>query len=107
MITIFGQTYRRGIGLLDGLRGPFYTGMSYVMTLTQFEIRLYGPTSTSLHKEVATRFGGERGMLTTFDNSKGYGQNVSGFDVSWISRYGAQEDELYKIHCHFSTLHLY
>ena len=99
MMEVFGQCYYKGIGLLDALRGPFYTGMSFVLTLSQFEITLYGPTSTSIHKEVATRFGGQQGMLITFDNTKGYGQRVKGFDVSWISRYGLQEDERYKIYC--------
>ena len=57
---------------------------------------LFGPTSTTIHKEVATRFGGEDGMLIQFDNSTGRGIFVNGFDVSWISRYGLQEDERYR-----------
>ena len=96
LISLYGQNYYEDVGLLSKLSGPFYTGMSIVMTINQFQMTLYGPTSTTVHKEVATRFGGGDGMLLQFDNSKGAGQFVKGFDVSWISRYGLQEDERYE-----------
>ena len=77
------------VGLLDFLHGPFYTGMGLIMPLSQFRITLYGPTSTSIHKEVATRFAGEDGMLIKFDHDRYYQHAfgaTKGFDVSWISR---------------------
>ena len=85
-----------GIGLLPTLCGPLYTGMSMIIKINQFQMTILGPTSTTIHKEVAIRFGGEDGMLIEFDNSKSGGQGVKGFDVSWISRYGLQEDERYR-----------
>ena len=93
MMEIYGQDYNHGIGLLSPLRGPFHTGMNFLMNINQFKIKLFSPTSTTLHKEVAIRFGGQSGMLLEFDNSKGDGKKVKGFDFSWISRYGLQEDE--------------
>ena len=96
MIEHYGQSQYEGIGLLPKLRGPFYTGMSIVLKIDQFVMTLIDPTSTTIHKEVATRFGGEDGMLIQFDNSTGDGRFVNGFDVSWISRYGLQEDERYR-----------
>ena len=71
-------------------------------------IRLNGPTSSTKSIEVATRFGGDKGMLIEFDNSKGHARFAKGFDVSWISRYGSQEDERYKLHymCIFSTFYV-
>ena len=91
MMNIYGQG-NEPIGLLGDLKGPFYTGMSFVLNMTEFYIKLNGPTSTSKQIAVATRFGGERGMIIEFDNST---TNAAGFDVSWISRYGSQEDERY------------
>ena len=93
LIAVFGQNYYEAPGVLDPLQGSFFTGMSFVMTMSEFAITIYGPVSTSIHKEVATRFGQGTGMLIEFDNTRGNGQFVNGFDVSWISRYGSQEDE--------------
>ena len=106
MISDFGQECHNEKGLLPKLHGPFYCRMSQVMNMPQFDIILFSPTSSSIHKEVATRFGGESGMLIEFDNSKGNGTYVSGFDGSWVSRYGAQEDERYLIHTN-TTLCMY
>ena len=112
-IAVYGQYHTNiydkpgAVGLLDRLRGPFYCGMNWVMTMSQFNIQLFSPTSTTKHKEIATRFGGESGMIITFDNSKGNGRFVRGFDVSWISRYGPQEDERYEIYIIFYILLLF
>ena len=54
---------------------------------------IIGPTSTSVHLEVAVNFSGQSGIIIEFDNTKGEAQYVHGMDVSWISRYGGQEDE--------------
>ena len=106
LIAVFGQmSPRRGggdgskilgnCGLLEVLKNPFYTGMSIPMTMTEFQMRLYGPTSTSKQIAVAARFGGDKGILMEFE----VGQHIRAFDVSWISRFGAQEDERYEITC--------
>ena len=95
VIWKYKQDYHHGCGLLGPLQGPFYCGMSFVMNMSQFNIILNGPTSTSVQISVATRFGGDKGFLIKFDNTKGSAQYVNGFDVSWISRYGSQEDERY------------
>ena len=83
------QDYLHEMGSLDRLRGPFYCGMNWVMNINQFESTLEGPTSTSIERAVAARFGGDKGFLIQFDNCKGKGRYVNGFDVSWISRYGS------------------
>ena len=79
------------------LKGPFYTGMNHVMNMPQFNIDLLSPTSTSVHIEVATRFGGESGMILQFNNDSGSGQHTFGWDCSWLSRF-KEEDERYTIH---------
>ena len=101
-----GHAAMKKVGLLDYLIGPYYTGMGFVMTLPQFKITLYGPTSPTIHKEVATRFAGDNGMLIEFDHPKQFGDEdyaAKGFDVSWISRYGSQEAERY--HSSTSNIH--
>ena len=76
------------------LKGPFYTGMSVVMNLPQFNIQLLSPTSTSVHLEVAMKFSGDSGMIIEFENKSGDGRYIKGFDCSWISRF-KEEDERY------------
>ena len=94
VIAVYGQSYGNGsgIGLLSPLYGPFFCGMSYVMMMPAFDIKIFGPTSTSVHQEVAIKFSGEHGMIIQFDNHKGTGTRVSVFDVSIISRYGSEDE---------------
>ena len=71
------------------LGGPFFCGMSMVLTLPQFVIHLYSPTSTSCHIEVAIKFSGQEGIIVEFMPN-----DVKGLDLSWLSRY-KEEDERY------------
>ena len=79
---------------LEILSGPFYTGMSVVMTVPNFNIRLCSPTSTSTSIAVAMKFSREKGMILGLNNPK-YNLrccHLRGFDVSLVSRY-SEEDE--------------
>ena len=79
----------------SSLVGPFYTGMSYIMNIPQFAIRLCSPTSTSIHMEVAMKFSGETGIIIQLNTTDYAGDALlAAFDVSWISRY-KEEDERY------------
>eukprot|EP01084_Bolivina_argentea_P025534 47487_1 len=64
-VELFGQNgkdyYEKNGERIYAMRGPFYCGMTCVMPVTEFSIRLCAPTSTSKHIEVATRFSGEKG----------------------------------------------
>ena len=80
------------------LRGPFFTGISTVIDMPYFHIRLCAPTSTSRQIEVSMKFSGEGGMILQLNNPV---QNhrcmyLRGFDVCAISRY-REEDEVYVI----------
>ena len=57
-IQVYGKSYNYG-----RLRGPFYCGMSTVMNLPSFAVKLLCPTSTSCHIEVAIKFSGESGCI--------------------------------------------
>ena len=87
-IEIFGESKWN-----SNLKGPFFTGMSFVMTMPQFLIRLCLPVSTSMHIEVATKFSGEDGLIITLnvDNTAAT-QHLRAFDCSWFSRF-KEEDE--------------
>lgn len=76
--------------------GPFFCGMSKLMTMPQFAINLLSPTSiaTSGHIEVAMNFSGEDGIVIEFDNNGGMATQLKGLDVSWVSRFN-EEDERY------------
>ena len=83
LIALFGQNYRNASGALNKLQGSFFTGMSFVLTMSDFLITIFGPVSTSVHKEVAMRFGQDTGMLIEIDNTtRGRGEYANGFDVS-------------------------
>ena len=76
-------------------KGPFYCGMSMVMTLTQYVMELLAPTSTSVQLAVSTRFSGAAGIIIQFDNAGTKFCDTKGLDVSWISRF-KEEDERYE-----------
>ena len=60
-VELYGLTYHNendDNSEYIGVSGPFYCGMSFVMVIPQFNIRLNGPTSTSTSIEVAHGFGG-------------------------------------------------
>eukprot|EP01084_Bolivina_argentea_P256131 431122_1 len=73
--------------------GPFYCGMSKVMAMPSFNVRLCGPTSTSRHIEVATRFADDNGMVMQFNNNwHCNADQLRIFGCNWISKY-KEEDE--------------
>ena len=76
----------------ERLIGPFFTGMSFMMSVPEFNISLLSPTSTSVQIQVAIKFSGQEGIILEFHNNNGYSQYVQAFDVSSISRY-REEDE--------------
>ena len=96
-IKSYGQSWYQGSGPISALRGPFYCGMSIPLNIPQFNMSTHGPTSTSIHIEVATRFSGSKGIIIQMNNSSGLSQWLKGMDVSFISRY-KEEDERYVIH---------
>ena len=104
-VRAYGDAYSRRAGghagidrwCIDGgaLKGPFYSGMSMVLNIPEFNIRLISPTSTSLHIEVAMKFSGEQGIIIELNNDK-VGHYTQALDVSWISRF-AEEEERYSL----------
>ena len=74
------------------LKGPFFTGISFIMIVPEFNIHLQSPTSTSVHIEVAIKFSGQQGIILEFHNHHAHSQYARAFDVSSISRY-PEEDE--------------
>ena len=90
-IAVYGQYY----GDDASLSGPFYCGMSRLMLMPQFAMKLFSPTSTSCQIAVAVKFSGEGGILIQFRNGTGRAAYLKGLDVSWISRF-KEEDETYE-----------
>eukprot|EP01084_Bolivina_argentea_P255779 430341_1 len=79
------------------LNGPFYTGMSKVLLMPAFRIRLCGPTSTSIFPETAANFGGEDGIMITLSKISneyiaGY---VRGFCCIGLSDYAYEGEYLF------------
>ena len=94
-VAIYGYNNKADVfgNVTTELGGPFFCGMSMVMTMPQFAIKLFCPTSTSCHIEVALKFAGEDGIILEFNTSKEHwASRLKGLDLSWISRY-KEEDE--------------
>ena len=63
-IELYGEMHGKDDNMKNkGVSGPFYCGMSFVMVIPQFNIRLNAPLSTSKSLEIAQRFGG---MIYTY-----------------------------------------
>ena len=77
-------------------RGPYFCGMSFVMVIPQFNIRLNSPTSTSKTLEVATRFGGDEGILIQINNN-GYAESdlLRSWNCCWLSNYNGEDERLW------------
>ena len=89
------------------LKGPFYTGMSFIMSVPEFNIQLFSPTSTSVQIQVAIKFSGQQGIILEFYNSDTYrSQLVKAFDVSSISRYREEDERYYMFFCCCATFYL-
>ena len=88
------------------LGGPFFCGMSRVMTLPQFAIRLFSPTSTSCKIAVAVNFSGHQGIIVEFMTGQEYNAaSLRGLDLSWISRFKEEDERCEKILC--SSIHIH
>eukprot|EP01084_Bolivina_argentea_P202623 346173_1 len=76
--------------------GPFYCGISFVMSIPEYCIRLCSPTSTSKDLQVSLNFATREGMIVELnDNGHGYSWRLSLFNCSWISRYKEENERLF------------
>eukprot|EP01084_Bolivina_argentea_P036157 66940_1 len=70
--------------------------MSCVITMPEFNIRLCGPTSTSKQKEVATRFGGTKGIIMQLNNkSDARSKYLRAFRCAWLSTFSGEDEYLF------------
>eukprot|EP01084_Bolivina_argentea_P234299 394456_1 len=94
-VHFFGEDRWNG-GKNNGLQGPFFSGLSIEMIMTEFDIKLCSPTSVSVQKEVATRFAGAKGIIITLNNDGDkWSKWVRCFNVSLISRYKEEDERLF------------
>ena len=79
--------------LINKMSGPYYCGVSVVIDMPSFNIRLSSPTSTTKQEEIAHNFCGEDGMLIQMDNpdTPQY-QMLRAFNCSWLSRYKSEDE---------------
>ena len=105
-VEIFGDCSSTMVG--GNLFGPFYSGLSVVINISNFFLRLSSPTSTSVHLEVAMRFSGADGIILKLNNPKDNNQcrYLRGFDCSMISRY-KEEDERHVFYHLYACVNLY
>eukprot|EP01084_Bolivina_argentea_P062913 114973_1 len=75
--------------------GPFFTGISVCMNIPSFSIRLRGPTSASIFKEIAIRFSGSDGMILQMNNKKWPGKAEVFFNCSFITAFPEEEERIF------------
>ena len=93
LVTYFGSDGGYDGGKMNGVvKGPFFSGVSVVLNVSEFRLRFNTPTSTSMSKEIAWRFAGSGGMVITVGNQKGLSGCQPLFNATWISAF-AEEDE--------------
>ena len=91
IVTYFGSD--GGYRAMNGaVKGPFFSGVSTVMNLSEFRMGFNAPTSTSKSKEIAWRFAGSGGMVISVGNQKGDSSSQPVFNATWISTF-VEEDE--------------
>eukprot|EP01084_Bolivina_argentea_P071572 130080_1 len=77
----------------DEVVGPFYSGISHVMVIPEFNIRLNGPTSTSKQIEVAEKFGYDHGIIIQINNSNASRLRI--FSCAFVSNYSEENEYLF------------
>ena len=92
-VELFGE-YASGDGPGSNMTGPYYTGLSWEITMPSFSIRLCAPTSTTMQLPVAIKFGGDKGIVLQLNVNGVIDSSLRGFDCRWISRF-KEEDERY------------
>eukprot|EP01084_Bolivina_argentea_P198668 340128_1 len=75
--------------------GPFFTGLSCVLSLPEFAIVLKAPCSTSKDIEISLNFAKRDGSILSFQNDVGGAALQSFFDTSWISAYSEENERLF------------
>ena len=72
--------------------------MNFVMILSQFNIRINSPTSTSKTRVVAQKFAGDGGLLIELNNNGDkYDRNtiLRCFPCDWASTYSGEDEYLF------------
>ena len=78
----------------DGIKGPFFCGVSFVASLSSFCISLRGPTSTTKQVDVSINFSGEHGIIITMDNKVHPGSSCKWFNTVWLSAFKEEDERL-------------
>ena len=92
LVTYFGNN---GTKSMNGkVNGPFFSGVSVVLNVSEFSIGFNTPTSTTKSPAIAWRFAGSDGMVLNMGNEKGFATLQPVFDATWISSF-VEEDEYF------------
>ena len=75
--------------------GPFYCGLSCVLSVGAFAILLKAPTSTTKDIEIAINFATRDGIIMEIQNDTGWAFEQRMFDCSWISNYSEENERLW------------
>lgn len=96
-VEIYGtHGYHDSDGMRNGEQGPFYCGVTRVLIIPSFCIRLYSPTSTSKHIEVSLNFAQRDGMIIQLNNNGNFAAYaLTFFDTSWLSRYPDEDERVF------------
>ena len=92
-VQLFGFSKQSFCG---GLKGPFFSGLSYKLVFSEFQLRLCCPTSTSYHVEVAINFANDQeGIIVQLNNAVSGHSYLHGFNCSWLSQFKEESECLF------------
>ena len=81
---------------INKVSGPFYCGMSNVLRMSQFNIRINSPLSTSKELEVAYKFAERYGIIIQLNNvGHKNAKHLRTFPCHWISDYSEENEYLF------------
>merc|ERR1712013_105647 len=98
-VEVFGEHrgwFDASTSTWTGVAGPFFCGMSFRAVVPELAIALNGPTSTSKQLSVATRFGGDDGIILELNNRGAWhSEYARAFGCSWLSNFHAEDEWLF------------
>eukprot|EP01084_Bolivina_argentea_P297767 513044_1 len=79
----------------DTFSGPFYACSSEQISVTEFNVRICLPMSTSRKLETAKSYAGSKGITLQFNNKGSQYECLRGFDCSFISKCPQESEVLF------------
>eukprot|EP01084_Bolivina_argentea_P254241 427390_1 len=79
-------------------KGPFFCGLSTLLVIPAFSLRLNSPTSTTKQVAVAIRFGTDDGIVIQLNNNGDVhngARSLLSWNCNWLSKYEGEDERIW------------